>query len=464
MKTCLCLRLRGLALAGSLTLALASPAFAQFYLQGNLVSDIPGRATLQDSNLINPWGMTYNPSGPFWVANQGSKTATVYLVDPATGAVTQLSLVVQIPAAPTGQVFNAGLGFVVSSGGASDPSNFIYSALNGTISGWAVNVPPPAPSTQAIEAAIGVPVPAVYTGLALGTRSAGSFLYAANAAGRIDVFDQAFAQVAVPGNFTDPDLPAGDVPFNIVNINGSLYVTYMGPTGAVNVFDTDGTFVKRFATGGTLQNPWGIAVAPDGFGAFSHAVLIGNFNHSMTSPNGMGHISAFDESGQFLGLLEDTSGKPILIDGLWTLLFGNGHGGGAANVLYFTAGIGSAPGVNLETHGLLGSLATCGGPVISGVSANPSMLWPPNHKFVLITVDYTLADNCAAGPGATLSVASDEGDAGSESILVDAHHVYLESARYGNGRGRTYTITITASDTLGLTSTATATVLVPHNR
>jgi uncharacterized protein (TIGR03118 family) len=245
---------------------------------------------------------------------------------------------------------------MVSGGGNSGPALFIFSALNGTISGWNPAVPPPPPSTVAELAATGSPAPTVYTGLAMAMRGANAFLYAANgAAGRVDAFDANFMQVSLPGSFADPNLPPGDVPFNIVNIQGKLFVTYEGPTGVVNIFDTDGNFMKRFATGGTLLNPWGIALAPANFGKFSNALLIGNFNHSRIGPNGPGWISAFNPiTGAFRGLLEDV-GKPIAIDGLWSLLFGNGGKGGIPNVLYFSAGIGTAPGVNLEQHGLFGS-------------------------------------------------------------------------------------------------------------
>jgi uncharacterized protein (TIGR03118 family) len=140
------------------------------------------------------------------------------------------------------------------------------------------------------------------------------------------------------GTFTDPSLPAGDLPFNIVNIGNSLYVTYSGPTGVVDIFDTDGHFMSRFSTGGTLLNPWGVALAPDNFGEFSNALLVGSFNFGDPT-KGPGHISAFDSKGNFLGLLGDTSGAPISLDGLWTLAFGNDHGAGSSGVLYFTAGI-----------------------------------------------------------------------------------------------------------------------------
>jgi uncharacterized protein (TIGR03118 family) len=191
-----------------------------------------------------------------------------------------------------------------------------------------------------------------YTGLAMATRSGAPVLYAANnGLGRVDVFDASFKPVTVPGGFADPNLPAGDKPYNISNINGSLYVTYFGPTGVVNVFDVDGNLTKRLATGGTLHNPWGITLAPSNFGAFSNAVLVGNFNFGNPA-SAPGVVSAFDPtSGQFLGLLEDAEGNPIWIDGLWTLMFGNGGSGGAKNVLYFTAGIQG------QKHGLFGSIS-----------------------------------------------------------------------------------------------------------
>jgi uncharacterized protein (TIGR03118 family) len=352
-----------------MVLMLASPVVAQHYVQENLVSDLAspqgGSPKIIDPNLINPWGVASSPTSPFWVSNQGTGTATLYSVNGSTGTVSKAPLVVHIPASlvgappgPTGQIFNPTQDFVVSSGTASGPALFIFSALNGTISGWNPGVPPPPPSTVAQLGAVGSPRPAVYTGLAMGMRGTDPFLYAANAAaGRVDVFDKHFSQVNLPGSFHDPTLPAGDVPFNIVNIRGALFVTYEGPTGVVNIFDTDGNFVKRFATGGSLLNPWGIALAPAQFGKFSNALLIGNFNNSQIGPNGPGWISGFDlDTGDFRGVLGDR-GAPIKIDALWSLRFGNGANGGIPNVLYFSAGIGSAPGVALETHGLFGSLS-----------------------------------------------------------------------------------------------------------
>src|SRR5215469_4725592 len=186
-----------------LGLILATPVAAQFYRQVNLVSDLSGVATVTDPLLINPWGVSFNPTGPFWISNQGTSTATLYQVN-GSSDVSKVPLTVNTPGFPSGQVFNGSSGFVVSQGGGSGPAMFLFAELNGTIAGWNMSVPPPVPpataSTQAILAATGAPTAGAYTGLALGARTAGMFLYAANnSAGRIDVFDSSFAQVTVPG-------------------------------------------------------------------------------------------------------------------------------------------------------------------------------------------------------------------------------------------------------------------------
>ena len=445
----------------ALGLLLAAPVAAQLYRQVNLVSDISGLATITDSALINPWGVSFSATGsPFWVSDQGSSTVTVYAVT-GSSDVSKVMLNVSTPGPPSGQVSNGSSGFVVSQGGASGPAGFLFAGLNGTISGWNPMVPTPIPpatvSMQAILAATGAPSPVAYTGLAMGTRGAGLFLYAANnAAGRIDVFDSNFAQVSVPGGFVDASLPAGNLPFNVVNIGGNLYVTYSGAAGVVNVFDTNGNFIKRFATGGTLLNPWGIALAPADFGKFSNALLIGNFNFGSPA-GGPGRISAFDAtSGAFLGLLEDTTGAPLSIDGLWSLTFGNGQKGGAANVLYFSAGIQN------QAHGIFGRLAPCG-PVISGASASPDSLWPPNHKFVMVTLNYTVTDDCDTAPVGSISISSNEGSP-ADFQVVDLHHVNLLADRAGNGDGRVYTITISYKDAQGLSTKAIVKVTVAHDQ
>ncbi|MCC6389081.1 MAG: TIGR03118 family protein [Bryobacterales bacterium] len=406
-------------------------------------------------------------TSPFWVSNAGTNTATLYAVDGNTGAVSKLGLTVAIPASPSGQIFNPSLDFPVTMGGATEAARFLFSGLNGSISGWNPNVPPPLPpATTSTQAILGVP-PASgssYTGLAMAVRGTDRFLYAANnTAGQIDVFDRNFASVSLPGSFADPNLPAGASPFNIVNMGGNLFVTYSGPVGVVNVFDPDGNFVKRFATDGSLHNPWGMTVAPADFGIFGGALLVGNFNFGDPS-TGPGAISAFDAgTGDFLGLLKDANGDNLSIDGLWSLTFGNGAQGGAVNTLYFTAGI------EKETHGLFGSLSACHAPVLSRTSISPSVLWPPNHQFVPVTVNYEAVDDCDPTPVCTLSVTSNEGDGGGSGNsspdwqVIDAHHVELRAERAGTGEGRVYTITASCSDKVGFSKDAAFTVTVPHD-
>jgi uncharacterized protein (TIGR03118 family) len=201
---------------------------------------------------------------------------------------------------------------------------------------------------------------AVYKGIALGSNGVGPLLYAANFSARaIDVFDANYQPVAVSGGFNDPNLPVGFAPFNIQRIGRKLFVTYAlqdslkhddvpGPgNGLINVFNMDGTFVQRLVSNGPLNSPWGVTLAPDFFGDYSNTLLVGNF--------GDGSVNAFDPfTGDFLGALQDSNGNPINIPGLWALQFGNGHDGGDANALYFTAGI-SGSG-NTEDHGLFGSI------------------------------------------------------------------------------------------------------------
>jgi uncharacterized protein (TIGR03118 family) len=442
------------------------PATAQFYKQTNLVSDISGMAALTDSNLVNPWGVTRSPTSPFWVSDAGKSVSTLYRVDPTTGAVTKVALTVSVPV-PSGNLFNGSTDFVVTSGAASAPALFIFAGLNGNIYGWNAAVPPPPPSTQAQLGATGTPPPAAYTGITMATQGGNRFLYAANPAGnRIDVFDAHFNPVVMAGGFTDPTLPAGINPFNIANINGQLFVTYapmgglaFGP-GAIDVFNTDGTFAKRFNTG--LKNPWGMVVAPSDFGKFANALLVGAFNRG-DSANGPGNISAFDlASGEFLGLLEGTDGAPLAIDGLWQLIFGNGGSGGNPSILYFSAGI------QQETHGLFASLSTCHGPMISNASASPNVLWPPNNQPVPVTVNYSVSDDCDPTPACSLSVTTADSGGGVDkspnATVVDEHTVELLASREGGGTGRVYTISISCTDKLPLSSSTTVTVTVPHDQ
>jgi len=339
------------AMLALLAAASAVPAAAA-YVQTNLVSDIPGLAAFTDPNLKNPWGISSSPTSPFWVSNNGTGTSTLYnsLGQPFPVA---SPLVVTIPpspgATPTGQVFNGGSGFALAPG---QPARFIFATEAGTIAGWNPGTNPTNALIEVDNSASG----AVYKGLAIGNNGSGDFLYAANFGnGKIDVFGSSFGAATLAGSFTDPNLPAGYAPFNIQNLNGTLYVTYAlvgqggddvpgAGNGIVDAFDTNGNLLKRVVTGGSLNSPWGLALAPAGFGEFGGALLVGNF--------GDGLINAFNPTtGALLGALRDATNNPIANDGLWGLRFGNGGNGGNVNTLYFTAGL------NNEQNGLFGSIA-----------------------------------------------------------------------------------------------------------
>jgi len=332
----------------------------------NLVGDTAGAAAQDDPHLMNPWGLVAGPSTPWWVADNATGLSTLYS---GTGAA--IPLVVTVPGAPTGIVFNGGTGFVISNGGSSGPATFIFATESGIISGWNQAVPPPAPATQAITGIDRSGVGAIYKGLAIASTGAGDQLYATdfhNA--RVDVFDSSFNLVSTPGGFVDKHMPRRFAPFGIQNINGAIFVTYAkqdkakvndvpGATrGFVNMFDTSGNLMARIATKGALNAPWGLALAPsdnDGertddhdadFGIFSGDLLVGNFG------NGMIHAYQQQANGRwkFRGPLKESNGKAIRIEELWALSFGNGGAAGPTNTLYFTAG------PNGGSHGLFGSI------------------------------------------------------------------------------------------------------------
>jgi len=328
----------------------AAPVVAQTnsYQQTNLVSDISGMASHTDPKLVNPWGISFFPGQPFWIADNNSGFSTLY---DATGASQSPTVLIPPPngstasATPTGTVANSTSGFVVGSG----PSLFLFDTEDGTISGWN------GVGTNAILAVDRSSLGAVYKGLALVNHNSADFLLASNFnSGQVEVFDSSFHLTALTGSFTDPTLPAGFAPFGIQLIGSQVFVTYAlqdsakhdpisAPgNGFVSVFNTDGTFVKRFASNGTLNSPWGVVMTPATFGAFSNDLLIGNF--------GDGTINAFNPAnGTFLGQLNGTNGTPLANSGLWALVFGAG-GTGSSDTLYFTAGLAG------ETHGLFGAI------------------------------------------------------------------------------------------------------------
>jgi len=310
----------------------------------NLVTDDPtvNAARITDPGLVNAWGLSYSPTSPFWVSSNGAGTSTLYRVNPATQATSKVPLTVAIPGAGnvTGQVFNSG------GAGQFNGDAFLFVSEDGTVSGWR--------GALGSNAEALVSVGGIYKGAALATIGGNSYLYGADfGRGSIDVFKGNAGAANLTGSFTDPGLPSGYVPFNVQNLGGSLFVTYArrdgGSTdetagagfGYVDRYDLQGNFVGRVASGGVLDAPWGLAIAPSSFGALAGALLVGNF--------GDGRISAYDlATDSFMGQLAGRNGQPLVIDGLWALSVGNDGGAGSSQSLYFTAGPGD------ESHGLFG--------------------------------------------------------------------------------------------------------------
>jgi uncharacterized protein (TIGR03118 family) len=323
------------------------------FAQTNLVSDGAVPAAFTDPDLKNPWGISFGPTTPFWVSDNGTGLSTLY-----DGAGMKQGLVLTIPpapgspagtlATPTGTVFNDTTANFTG-------DRFLFATEDGTIAGWQGSLGTTA-AVRVDSSASG----AVYKGLTIG----GSRLYATDfAGGKIDVFDSAYSPLSLgAGAFLDPNLPSGYAPFNIQTLDGALYVTYAlkqtggdddvpGPGfGFVDKFDLDGNLVRRLVVGvpgdpkSPLNSPWGLAIAPAGFGDLGGLLLVGNF--------GDGRINAFDPAtGTFVTGMSGTGGAPLVIDGLWGLEFGNGGPGFDPNKLYFTAGL------NQEADGLFGSLA-----------------------------------------------------------------------------------------------------------
>jgi uncharacterized protein (TIGR03118 family) len=313
----------------------------------NLVTDDQSAhaAQITDPGLINAWGISFGPTSPFWVSANGSGTSTIYSVNPLTQVTAKQGLTVSnLGNGVTGQVFNS------SPASSFNGNNFLFVGEDGTVSGWRGALGTTA-ETLALASSANV-----YKGSAFANIGGNSYLYAANfRAGNIDVFKGASGAPTLAGAFIDPALPSGYAPFNVQNLNGTLYVTYAvqdamkhdevagAGQGIVDSFDLQGNFVARVAAGGTLNAPWGIAIAPSSFGAMAGNLLVGNF--------GDGRITAFDATthapvGQVLG----SDGQPLSIDGLWALSPGNDGSGGSSQMLYFTAG------PDGETHGLFGVL------------------------------------------------------------------------------------------------------------
>ena len=354
-----------------LTASIANATVLPPYSQTNLVSNLALPGVVQDPNLQNPWGVSESATSPLWISDQAAGVATLYTLNGLTATPAGGPLVVTIPAlptppnGPTGQVNNSIGGvatnsFMITQSGTLAPAHFIFANLNGTISAWTAQ--PPA------AAQIQVTTPgATYTGLAIGGTVSVPFLYAANGAqNRIDVFDGTFTNVngtpQFAGKFANPFSSDGLVPFNVQNIGGDIYVTYAPATiganrtpqtmatagqGAVAEFDTNGNLLRTVINfdqiGSHLASPWGIALAPAGFGPFGGDLLVGNFSYSL------GEIDAYNPvTGAFLGTLDSNAAW----QGLWALTFGSGSAsGGSSDILYFTTGL------NAETNGLFAALS-----------------------------------------------------------------------------------------------------------
>jgi uncharacterized protein (TIGR03118 family) len=306
-------------------------------------ADAPQMPTV-DPNLVNPWGLAFSPTGPLWVADNGTGLSTVYSSQGLIQA-----LVVTIPAPTGGTSPSAPSGLVYNVTNAFQSDLFIFSSEGGTIAGWQSG-------GMAMTRAENASTHAVYKGLALGLRNNVPRLFATDFHnGKVDVYDETYNKITTTGGFADPNLPAGFAPFGIHAEGAAIYVTYAkqdtdakddvkgAGNGYVDVFDFDGVLGKRLISGGVLNSPWAVALAPADFGGLSHALLVGNF--------GDGRINAFDlTSGAYLSTAAGTTGAPLAIDGLWSLVFGNDTAGAAHNQLFFTAGPVD------ESHGILGRL------------------------------------------------------------------------------------------------------------
>jgi uncharacterized protein (TIGR03118 family) len=332
------------------------------YSVHNLQSDVPGRAAATDPDLVNGWGITASGTSPWWVSDNGTHKSTLY--NGQTGAKVT-TVIVSIPGsdgpgtgAPTGTVFNTSLlttDFVITgSTGATSAARFMFDSEDGTISAW--NGGPAAVIAATSKNG------AIYKGLAIGQvttgQSTATYLFATDFHNNhVDVYDSSFVLQDWGSAFVDPGIPDGYAPFGIQNIAGQIFVTYAKQDadahdeiageglGFVSAFGTDGSFHGRVASRGDLNAPWGLAWAPSDFGKFSGHLLVGNF--------GDGRINAFRSTAsgwEARGKLKGTNHRPISIDGLWGIGFGNGFASGPTNTLYFAAG------PDGEAHGLFGSI------------------------------------------------------------------------------------------------------------
>jgi uncharacterized protein (TIGR03118 family) len=359
----------------------SSTGFTDSALASNKVGVVATTTTI-DANLSNPWGIAVAPGLPFWIADNNSNLSTLYS---GTGAVetqeitgsTDVGIAIPFSAAgvqsnPTGQVYNGAGGFLIPTPSGQETALFMFDGEGGTIAAWAKDSGAAA-VTAYDDGVVNGTNHAVYKGLAIGTVSGATYLYATDLHNnKVDVFDTNFSKpAAMQGKFVDPNMPAGFVPFGIAAVNNQLYVTFAmqdqamhdevtgAGLGYVDAFDFNGNLLNRFASAGTLNAPWGIAVAPTGFGSLAGDVLIGNF--------GDGTVNIFTPNGTSLatsvGALMVSNGGALAIPGLWSLAFGNGDPDKPVTTLFYTAGFAD------QTDGVFGSISPTS---TSSSSSSPS--------------------------------------------------------------------------------------------
>ena len=334
-------------------LLLSQFSSAQLFQVTNLLSDIPDVGSAPtDSDLLNPWGIVPNPTGFWWVSDNHTGKSTLYDL-----AGIKQSLIVDIPqwdgspgGNPDGIVFNSTTDFQIVTG---KPGIFLFSTEDGTIQAWNPQV-----ARNSTEIMYNGWPDAGFKGMTLGVAGGANYIYAANFhAGTVDVFDAQYHPHSFGASaFTDNTIPAGYAPFNVFNVNGNIVVSYalqddekgddvpgLGH-GYLRVYDSQGHLLQRLPHVFQLNSPWGMVVAPNDWGTFSGKLLVGQF--------GSGAIAAFDlAKNTFVGVLQDTDGLPIRINGLWGLSYGNGGQAGPTDTLFFTAGYFD------EAHGMFGSIA-----------------------------------------------------------------------------------------------------------
>lgn len=366
----------------AVAVAIGLPAHGQAYKVTNIVSDGSVPAALTDANFVNPWAIS--TSGNWWISTAG--TGYNYVIPATTGAISFKVIVPSgsNPAAnglASGSVATSGATGMLLSNGAI--ANFLFSTLDGTISGWNARLGTNNALSQIVvnNTASG----AAYTGLAVLNTGSGSYILAPNfASGAMEVYDSSFKAAKLAGTFTAPNLPSGYVPFGVHVLNNQVWVTYAQHTstrpyrtvtgaglGIVDVFDNTGVLVARAVTGDNLNAPWGVAFAPSNFGIYSNDLLVGNF--------GDGVINVYDpKTFGYVGQLIDSAGKPLAYAALWELLTGGTKitnsaavSGGDLNTVYFTAGLAD------EKHGLLAGISSgtsAGGTPTFGFSSSTSAI------------------------------------------------------------------------------------------